>query len=160
MNFLDSLILSDTRPEAFDNIQTYAVDTSNNTIIVWLQNYCEDEIARFRETILDSQIITFEESRGVSIFLDATGNNHSEINLWTWTILGIILLLSIFLAIFFWQRKRSIPTMQLINGDITVGSTPISRSQVVEIAKNREGVPKARDDLFADIIEKIEKNES
>jgi len=64
LDVLDSyrFAIDDVRPEVFNNIDWYALDTINNRVEVHLRVYNEREIARFRDTVLDSPAIYFVES--------------------------------------------------------------------------------------------------
>jgi hypothetical protein len=64
MDALNAMYTADERPEAFDNIDAFGEDTVNNGIVMWLAEYNEEEIARFRETVSDSPMIRFEKSEG------------------------------------------------------------------------------------------------
>jgi len=70
MSILDSLFgLWDNEDcDVAANVTGFGLDTMNNRVSIWLRNYNETEIARFRETILDSTAISFEQ--GHDIFLD------------------------------------------------------------------------------------------
>jgi len=109
MDFLGAMIISEGRPEAFDNVQTIAVDTKNNTVTVWLTNYSEEEIILFRETILNSQLIAFEESVGDSTFL-GNDSSSSENTFFSRSIIlggGVLLGLGILIVLcILWKRMR------------------------------------------------------
>lgn len=62
MNALNELYLQKNRPAAFNNVDWFAEDTINNRIEVRLATYSEEEIARFKNTINDSPIISFVKS--------------------------------------------------------------------------------------------------
>ena len=80
MDTLDAMFFSNDRPEAFDNVTSHALDTKNNTIEVRLLVYNEDEITRFRETVLDSPVISFVESDGFGEFLTTIRPGHGISN--------------------------------------------------------------------------------
>ena len=48
--------------EDFNNLESFGVDTRNNRIVVYLNVYNEEEIARFKNEILDSPMISFFEA--------------------------------------------------------------------------------------------------
>jgi len=78
MDFLGAMMVSEGRSEALNNVQTIAVDTSNNKVIIWLHNYSEEAVAYFRETVINSQFITFAESVGLSTFLSCVPPSDPE----------------------------------------------------------------------------------
>jgi len=75
MDTLDSFWLTKNKPDVFDNVDTYKKDTINNRVEIWLRNYNEREIARFREVALDSPMLIFVKSRGAPTI--ATGGTTS-----------------------------------------------------------------------------------
>jgi len=70
MSILDSLfdLWNNQDCDVAANVTGFGLDTMNNRVSIWLRSYNEAEIARFRETILDSTAISFEQ--GHDIFLD------------------------------------------------------------------------------------------
>ena len=158
MDTLDTMFLSDDRPEAFENVTSHALDTKNNTVEVRLLVYSEEEITRFRETVLNSPILTFVESDGFGEFLSGgQGFTILQLNLLVIVGIGLLGMLAGFLI---WKRKHSVLAMQTADSGVFAGSVRVTRKQVVETAKNRERVPKARDDLFPSIVKKIEETDS
>jgi hypothetical protein len=64
MDALNEMFLADDSPAAFDNVCSYALSTSQNRVVMWLKVFGEREVAAFRESISDSPLIVFEQSRG------------------------------------------------------------------------------------------------
>jgi len=62
MSRLDILFVADDRPQVFNNVSSIGLGT--NSIRVSLIIYNEEEIALFREAVLDSPAIVFTESTG------------------------------------------------------------------------------------------------
>jgi len=69
MDILGSYWTADNKPDVFKNVDTCRKDTINNRVEVWLRVYNEEEIARFRETVLDSPMLVFVQSRGTPTLL-------------------------------------------------------------------------------------------
>ena len=74
MDVLDAYWSSDhdNRPEAFHNVDSagmiwYGYSTRRNRIEVHLRVNNEEEIARFRETVIDSPLIVFLDSIGIAV---------------------------------------------------------------------------------------------
>jgi len=72
---LNAMWLAYDSPEAFENVDGYGDDVSNNRVVMWLAEYNEDEIARFRETVMDSPMIRFEKSQGRPVNLAAESDS-------------------------------------------------------------------------------------
>jgi len=66
MDYLVEQIIPDDRPDVFDNISGIGLDEMNNGIEIHLLVYNEEEVARFRNEILDSPMITLVQSVGES----------------------------------------------------------------------------------------------
>jgi len=160
MDILNAILLSDDRPEAFENVTSHALDTRNNTIEVrWLvYAYSEAEIARFRETVLDSPMLTFVASEGFGEFL--LGGQRDPIAQFNLLVIIGIGLLGVLVCFLIWKRKRSILALQMADGRVIAKSVRVTRKQIAEAAKSRERVPTARDDLFSSIIKKIDEAEN
>ena len=69
MEVLDAYWTAEKRPEAFGNVDSYALDTINNRVEVRLGIYNEEEVARFLETVVDAPEIVFVRSRGKPVLL-------------------------------------------------------------------------------------------
>ena len=160
MAILDAYWQAEERPEVFDNIDSYHMDTINNRVEVWLRVYNEAEINRFRDTVLDSPIIYLTESIGQIATL-GSGDPLFESPNSSWPLLIVLSLgLVSMLTIFLWRQKRTNLALQTASGDIVIESAPVSKKQTIiaiKYAKRNRRAPK--DDLFADIIKKIDKND-
>jgi hypothetical protein len=64
MDALNVLALAENRPEAFNNVSVFSEDTGANRVKVQLLVFNEEEITRFRNTVLDSPNLTFVKSSG------------------------------------------------------------------------------------------------
>jgi len=62
MDELNDFYLEANRTEAMKNINFFGVDIINNRIEIHLYVYSEEEMARFRNEVLDSPIISFVEA--------------------------------------------------------------------------------------------------
>ena len=69
MDILNDMFLGNNRPVAFDNVDSFALDTVNNRVEVRLRIYNEEKIIQFRSTVIDLPIIVFVESHGSIDFL-------------------------------------------------------------------------------------------
>jgi len=69
MDFLNAFFLANPGSPLVENVPAFALDTMNNRVVVELLVYTEEKIALFRETILDSPVITFRESAGPAVLL-------------------------------------------------------------------------------------------
>ena len=69
MEVLDTFWTADKKPAAFDNVDSYALDTINNRVEVRLSVYNEEEVARFLATVLDAPEIVFLKSSGKPVLL-------------------------------------------------------------------------------------------
>ena len=67
MDTLETLYFADDRPDAFDNVESIAEDTLNNRVEIRMLVYNEEEIARFKETALNSPMIGFVQSSGPNV---------------------------------------------------------------------------------------------
>ena len=104
MEILDSMALSGSRPQAFDNANWWRPDLENNRITVGLFSCGEEEINRFKETILDSPMIIFEEDTVQYVPYDGAGSTLPN---GIWVLLIVFGLLAILVLVFLvWQRKR------------------------------------------------------
>ena len=104
---LNAMYRADDRPEAFENVNSFGI--YNNRVAVWLIVCNEEEVARFRETVLGSPMIAFMNSDDLTEFLDM--NNayptvaDSIAHYWAFMVLPGIVLLAL-VAILLWRVKR------------------------------------------------------
>ena len=64
MDALETLYFADDRPDTFENVDSIAEDTLNNRVEIRMRICNEEEIARFKETALNSPMIGFVQSSG------------------------------------------------------------------------------------------------
>jgi len=94
MDALNSINLSNNRPAAFANVCSYGTRPSLNRVVVRLIIYSEYEIERFKNTILDSPMISFMESDGSMEYLHITPSHNIMI------FISLIILAIAFLSFF------------------------------------------------------------
>jgi len=168
MNYLVERIIPDDRPDVLENVSGIGLNEMINRLEIYLFVYNEEEIARFRNEILDLPLISFVQSEGPSIRGSVNSGFPANVNqtitpfsnaIWLLLIAGIGMLcaLSVFLL---WKRKRNALAVQMADGGVVSGKSRVSRKQVVDAARNRERVPEARDDLLVTILEKIKEIDS
>jgi len=104
MERLNALMLSEDKSEVFDNILSFGVYTSENRTVVDMFVYSEEEIARFRQTVLDSPMINFAQARG-TLWPDVTVPTSPNLLLVLVLAFSAVLLLAIG-AILLWQWRR------------------------------------------------------
>jgi len=100
---LNVLILAHDGQIEFDNVTSFGIDTKNNSVVVDLIVYTEEEITRFRENVLDSPMIVFAESSGSYVYFN---DNTDSINhlLVLLIVLGTCLLVG--LSLLLWIKQK------------------------------------------------------
>jgi len=68
---LNTLLFSDDRPVAFDNVASFGEDTMNNSVRVYLHIYSAGKINQFKETVLDSEIVVFAKAETPTQYFSA-----------------------------------------------------------------------------------------
>ena len=159
LEILDALFLAEDSPDALENVRSYGVDALNNRVRIDLIVYNNEEITRFRETVLDSPLIVFEESQQEP-FVDFGGNNTPDTLIPSQQNNTFLFLLGIFgigllgMGTFLWVRQKRLTFIkQMANGGVVSSGAPVSRKQVIAAEKTSGSEP--RDDLFVGIVEKI-----
>lgn len=172
MDTLNALYLADDRPDAFDNVDSIAESTSNNRIEIRMRVCNEEEIARFKETVLDSPILSFVQSSGPTVpaappnnvvggmqsgGTTAAGQQEQHLN-WYWPLVVVLCIGLLAGAWFFLFRRQARPAFAGVDAEgvsnVHQGSS-VSQRQIVAAIRSSDCVP--REDLLEDILEKIKK---
>lgn len=169
---LNAIYFSEDRPDAFDNVDSFGESTSNNRVEVEMRVCSEEEIARFKETILDSPILSFVESSGPyetyisanegalglqSGGTTAAGQQEQHLN-WYWPLVVVLCIGLLAGAWFFLFRRQARPVPAGVDAEgvsSALQGSSVSKRQIVAAIRSSDCVP--REDLLKDILEKIEK---
>ena len=169
---LNAIYFSEDRPDAFDNVDEFGVDTLGNRVEICMRVCSEEEIARFKETVLDSPILSFVQSSGPIVpatspnnvvggmqsgGTTAAGQQEQHLN-WYWPLVVALCIGLLAGAWFFLFRRQARPVPAGVDAEGISSarqSSSVSKRQIVAAIRSSDCVP--REDLLGDILEKIEK---